>query len=105
MSRLLTIQIAQNAFAAACMMFALGTVGTFGATTQPASNQSSQPSDAERVRITTDIIQDCMAHREVTEGDGNIRQRLTACVNARLAKEGKPWRWTAGPADITIEKK
>lgn len=95
----------QTVLAAASIILALGSDRTFGATTQTPPSGSSQFTDAERVKITTDFIQDCMARREVTAGEGDIGQRLTACVNARLAKEGKPWRWNAGPADITIEKK
>lgn len=95
----------QNALAAACIILALGNDGAFGATTKAPSSGSPQFTDADRVKITTDIIEGCIARREVTEGEGDIRKRLIACVNARLANEGKPWRWNAGPDDITLEKK
>ena len=95
----------QNALAAAWVILALGNDGAFGATTKAPPSASPQFTDAERVKITTDIVQDCMTRREVTEGQGDIGQRLVACVNARLANEGKPWRWSAGPGDITLEKK
>ena len=96
----------QIALAAAWIGLTLGSGQTFGATNQtPLSETAQDPADVERVRITTDFARDCMARPEVTAGGGDIGQRLSACVNARLAKEGKPWRWNAGPTDITIEKK
>lgn len=87
------------------MILALGNDGAVGATTKSPPSASPQFTDAERVKITTDIVQDCLTRSEVTEGQGDIGQRLVACVNAQLAKEGKPWRWSVTPGDITLEKK
>lgn len=89
----------------AWISLALGCGQTFGAAPQnPLTDTVQDPADVERVKITTDFARDCMARREVTAGGGDIGPRLIACVNARLAKEGKSWRWNAGPSDITIEK-
>lgn len=95
----------QNVLTAAWIILALGNDGAFGATTKAPPSASPQFTDAERVKITTDIVQDCLTRSEVTEGQGEIGQRLVACVNSQLAKEGKPWRWSAAPGDITLEKK
>ena len=96
----------QIALAVAWIGLAVGSGQTFAATNQaPSSGTPQDPADVERVRITTEFANDCMARREVIAGEGDIGQRLSACINARLAKEGKPWRWNPGPTDITIEKK
>jgi hypothetical protein len=84
-----------------------------GALVEPIFAQTTEDAiAAERIKLTLAIVDNCVKQiglpqieqERLLQIESEIRQKITVCVNSRLAREGKPWRWNPGAMDINIKE-
>ena len=91
----------------AIALFVVIIVGLFGYLNLRAPMTVSTPPEdpvaAERVNITTKFVHDCVNQHRDMKRESDVRLIIGNCVNERLAKEGKRWRWEPGANDFNVK--